>query len=142
MISALIISFYDHNYIEECIASLSFVDEIIVIGKIDPVVLSGIEHQNLVQFIESENLNFDFLLEKTFSSTLYQEIREVIRLAWRFWGVFARFRGDHAYLGLCCNLEVWKNIVSAVGWRNPRENRTKNTQVIHEFIHDREVIGT
>ena len=58
MISALIISFYDHNYIEECIASLSFVDEIIVIGKIDPVVLSGIEHQNLVQFIESENLNF------------------------------------------------------------------------------------
>jgi hypothetical protein len=136
MISALIISFYDHNYIEECIASLSFVDEIIVIGKIDPVVLSGIEHQNLVQFIESENLNFDFLLEKAHSKAshnwilgleanhciskqLAEEINEIImntdstgnykaKIRFKFMGKFLKFSG---YRSSYTSLLVHKNSI-------------------------------
>jgi len=64
MISAIVISFFDHSYIKECIASIAFVDEIIIVGKIDPTVLSEIQHTHPVQFIESEYIDFDFLLEK------------------------------------------------------------------------------
>ena len=74
MISAIVISFYDHNYIKECISSLAFVDDIIIVGKIDSVVLSEIEHKNPVQFIESETLDFDFLFEKTYSKASHDWI--------------------------------------------------------------------
>lgn len=67
MISALVISFCDHIYIKECIASLDFVDEIIIIGKNDAEVLSEIEHNNTLQFIESEPLDFYSLLNKAAS---------------------------------------------------------------------------
>jgi hypothetical protein len=74
MISAFVISFYDHTYIKECIASLGFADEIIIIGKIDSVLLSEIEHKNPVQFIETENPSFDFLLEKAQSKSSHNWI--------------------------------------------------------------------
>jgi len=74
MISAIVISFYDHNYIKECISSLAFVDDIIIVGKIDSVVLSEIEHKNPLQFIESETLDFDFLFEKTYSKASHDWI--------------------------------------------------------------------
>ena len=63
MISAIIISCFDHNYIKECVESMNFVDEIIIIGKIDPTELSKIKHKQSIQFIESEYIDFDFLLK-------------------------------------------------------------------------------
>ena len=74
MISAIVISFYDHNYIKDCIASIAFVDEIIVVGKIDPTVLSEIQHKSPVQFIESDLVDFDLLLQKASSESSHDWI--------------------------------------------------------------------
>ena len=74
MISALVISFSDHVYIKECIASLNFVDEIIVVGKIDSEVFSEFEQKNTVQFIESELIDFDSLLQKAASKASHDWI--------------------------------------------------------------------
>ena len=67
MISAIVISFFDHNYIKKSIASIAFVDEIIIVGKIEPSVLSEIKHKHTIKFIESEFIDFELLL-KTASS--------------------------------------------------------------------------
>ena len=64
MISALVISFDDYNYTKECISSLNFVDEIIIVGKIDQDLRCKIKHKNTVQFIESESQDYNVLLKK------------------------------------------------------------------------------
>jgi len=74
MISAIVISFYDHDYLKECIASLAFVDEIIIAGKMDPSVLSKIKHKKSVRFIESEHHDFDVLLKKASSKASHKWI--------------------------------------------------------------------
>ena len=74
MISAIVISFFDHNYIKDCIASIAFVDEIIIVGKIDPAELSKIQHKNPIQFIESESVDFGFLIEKACSKASHDWI--------------------------------------------------------------------
>ena len=74
MISAIVISFFDHSYIKECIASLAFVDDIIIIGKIDPTVLTEIQHIQPIQFIESQYIDIDFLLEKASSNASHDWI--------------------------------------------------------------------
>ena len=74
MISAIVISFFDHSYIKECIASLAFVDDIIIIGKIDPTVLTEIQHRQPIQFIESQYIDIDFLLEKASSNASHDWI--------------------------------------------------------------------
>ena len=74
MISAIVISSYDHDYLKECIASLAFVDEIIIAGKMDPSVLSKIKHKKSVRFIESEHHDFDVLLKKASSKASHKWI--------------------------------------------------------------------
>ncbi|MDA9056938.1 hypothetical protein N9K49_03760 [Flavobacteriaceae bacterium] len=74
MISAIVISFYDHDYIKECIASIAFVDEIIIVGKIDEAVLSEIQETHPVRFIESISVEFDFLLERASSKASHDWI--------------------------------------------------------------------
>ena len=74
MISAIVISFYDHDYIKECIASISFVDEIIIVGKIDEVVLSEIQQKYTTKFIESRSVDFDFLLKQASSEASHDWI--------------------------------------------------------------------
>ena len=64
MISAIVISYFDHSHIKECIASINFVDEIIITGKIDPTVLSEIQHTRAVKFKESRFIDFNFLLKR------------------------------------------------------------------------------
>ena len=54
MISAIVISFSDHNYIKDCIDSLAFVDEVIIVGNIDPIILLELKHNQPIQFVNSE----------------------------------------------------------------------------------------
>ena len=147
MISAIVISFYDHNYIKECISSLAFVDDIIIVGKIDSVVLSEIEHKNPVQFIESETLDFDFLFEKTYSKASHdwivvleanhcipnqsaEEINEIVlntdstgnykaKKRFKFMGEFLKFCG---YRSTYISLLVHKNSI---------KNKTKSKKLKH-----------
>ena len=74
MISAIVISFYDHDYIKECIASIAFVDEIIIIGKVDQVVLSEIQQTYPARYIESRAVDFDFLLKQASSEASHDWI--------------------------------------------------------------------
>ena len=74
MISAIVISFYDHSYLKECLASIAFVVEIIIVGKIDEAVLSEIQQTYPVQFIESRAVDFDFLLEQANSEASHDWI--------------------------------------------------------------------
>ena len=147
MISAFVISFYDHNYIKECISSLAFVDEILIVGKIDSAVLSEIEHKNPVQFIESETLDFDFLFEKTYSKAshdwivlleanhcipnqLAEEINEIVlntdstgdykaKKRFKFMGEFLKFCG---YRSTYISLLVHKNSIN---------NKTRSKKLKH-----------
>jgi len=147
MISAFVISFYDHNYIKECISSLAFVDEILIVGKIDSAVLSEIEQKNPVQFIESETLDFDFLFEKTYSKAshdwivvleanhcipnqLAEEINEIVKNTdstgnykakkrFKFMGEFLKFCG---YRSTYISLLVHKNSI---------KNKTKSKKLKH-----------
>lgn len=136
MISALIISFYDHDYINECINSLAFVDEIIIIGKIDSEVLSKIKHKNPIKFIDSEYHDFDFLLKKatskinhnwiiklevnhSISKQLAEEINEIVvntestenykvKTRFKFMGSFLKFSG---YQTSYCSFLFHKNSI-------------------------------
>ena len=57
MISAIVISFDDHKYLKDCIASVSFVDELIIIGEMEQIVRSELQHSSPIQFIESESVD-------------------------------------------------------------------------------------
>lgn len=74
MISAFVISFDDYDYIKECISSLDFADEIIIVGKIDPELRSNIIHKNTVQFVESESLDYNVLLMEARSKASHEWI--------------------------------------------------------------------
>lgn len=76
MISALVIFFDDYSYIEECISSLDFVDEIIIVGKIDQDLRSKIKHKNTVQFVVSESLESNVLLMEARSKASHEWIIE------------------------------------------------------------------
>jgi hypothetical protein len=72
MITAIVFSFNDHKYIKECIASLSFVNEVIIVGKIKPSVLSELKLLFPVQFVESNSIDFKQLTEKARKNATYK----------------------------------------------------------------------
>ena len=57
MISAIVISFNDHKYLKDCIASVSFANEILIVGKIEQTVLSEIQDSSPIQYVESESVD-------------------------------------------------------------------------------------
>ena len=65
MISAIVISFFDHDAIKDCLASLTFVDEVIIVGKMDAEVVSELKHAKPIQFLESEAVDIDTLIQET-----------------------------------------------------------------------------
>ena len=74
MVSAIVFSFYDHNYIKDCISSLMFVNEVIIIGKIEQSVLSEIQHPFPVKYIESECTGFNQLTKEAIKKVSYKWI--------------------------------------------------------------------
>ena len=64
MISAIVISFFDHDAIKDCLASLTFVDEVIIIGKMNTKVVSELKHAKPIQFLESEAVDIDILVQE------------------------------------------------------------------------------
>ena len=64
MISAIVISFNDHKYLKDCIASVSFANEILVVGKIEQTVLSEIQDSSPIQYVESESVDFHQLTKQ------------------------------------------------------------------------------
>ena len=64
MISAIVISFNDHKYLKDCIASVSFADEILIVGKIEQTVLSEIQDSSPIQYVESESVDFHQLTKQ------------------------------------------------------------------------------
>jgi len=74
MISAIVISFSDHNYIKDCIASLAFVDEVIIVGNIDPIILLELKHHQPIQFVNSEAVDLDQLYKQASLKTTHDWI--------------------------------------------------------------------
>jgi len=64
MISAIVISFNDHKYLKDCIASVSFANEILIVGKIEQTVLSEIQDSSPIQYVESESVDFHQLTKQ------------------------------------------------------------------------------
>ena len=74
MVSAIVFSFNDHKYVKDCISSLSFVNEVIVIGKIEQSVLSEIQCPFPVRYIESEFTGFHQLTKEAIKNVSYKWI--------------------------------------------------------------------
>ena len=63
MISAVVISFDDNAYLETCLKHLSFVNQIIVIGTLEPEVKVKLKKEFDFDFIENKKDSISILFE-------------------------------------------------------------------------------